>query len=139
MRLLFGLTVQAQHFTKLNDQEIMRGITGNMHDYKLMNHLLTLGKQTIFCCRQQKLLPLLLLFQVRLQCVIWELQPQIETCKLLASAPDKVEESLTFCNKFRYSGVSASSYQTDVHYSTRLCVFLFCQYQLFQNVSSIIK
>ena len=35
------------------DQEIMLGITGNRDDCKLVNHLLILGKQSIFYCIQK--------------------------------------------------------------------------------------
>ena len=52
---------------KPTDQEIMLGITGNRGDCKLINHLLILGRQTIFYCIHNKLFPLFSLFQLRVQ------------------------------------------------------------------------
>ena len=71
---------------------------GNRDDCKLINHLLILGKQTIFYCRQKKLLPLFSLFQLRVQRVI-EIEKIIATSrnKLLVHLT-KWEKVLSFVN-----------------------------------------
>jgi len=68
---------------KPTDQEIMLRITGNRDDCKLVNHLLILGKQTLFYCRQKKLSPMFSLFHLRVQRIM-----EIE--KIIATKRDKL-------------------------------------------------
>ena len=54
----------------LSKRQIMLGIFEKRSDFKVINHLLILAKQTIFHCRQKKLTPNIMLFLTRLKHVI---------------------------------------------------------------------
>ena len=54
----------------LSKRQIMLRIFEKRSDFKVINHLLILAKQTIFHCRQKKLTPNIMLFLTRLKHVI---------------------------------------------------------------------
>ena len=56
--------------TNLNKLQIMLGSFEKSDDFRLVNHLLIIAKQTIFYCKQKKLTPNFMLFKTRVKHVI---------------------------------------------------------------------
>ena len=56
--------------TNLNKLQIMLGSFEKSDDFRLLNHLLIIAKQTIFYCKQKKLTPNFMLFKTRVKHVI---------------------------------------------------------------------
>lgn len=51
----------------LNEKIILLGVTNQVENYKLINHILIIGKQVIYSCRCKNVKPRLTLFQIKVR------------------------------------------------------------------------
>ena len=51
----------------LNEKLILLGVTNEVENYRLINHILIIGKQVIYSCRCKNVRPNLTLFQIKVR------------------------------------------------------------------------